>query len=318
MFRYTIQRLLLTIPVLIGISVVVFLIMALIPGDPATAILGAFATPENATKLRVELGLDRPLVEQYFTWAGNLLSGDFGRSYALNRAVLDELLERMGPTLLLAGSALCVCVFLRLISGLLAAVKQYTWVDQGLTLFTLIGISAPSFWLGLMAVSLFTVQLGWLPASGMYTPYGDESLGDLLVHLLMPAVTLGLVASSVIARLTRTSMLEQLRQDYVRTARAKGERETAVVIKHAFRNALVGLIPVLGLQAGFVLGGAVYIETVFQWPGIGRMLVNAISTRDILLVQGGVMMVATIYVLFNLLADLIQHALDPRIQHSHG
>ena len=318
MFRYTIHRLLLTIPVLVGISVVVFLIMALIPGDPATAILGAFATPENATKLRAELGLDRPLIVQYFTWAGNLLSGDFGRSYALNRPVLDELLERMGPTLLLAGSAMCVCVFLGLFSGLLAAVKQYTWVDQGLTLFTLIGISAPSFWLGLMAVSLFTVQLGWLPASGMYTPYGDESLGDLLVHLLMPAVTLGLVASSVIARLTRTSMLEQLRQDYVRTARAKGERESAVVIKHAFRNALVGLIPVLGLQAGFVLGGAVYIETVFQWPGIGRMLVNAISTRDILLVQGGVMMVATIYVFFNLLADLIQHALDPRIQHSHG
>ena len=318
MLRYTIHRLLLTIPVLVGISVVVFLIMALIPGDPATAILGAFATPENATKLRAELGLDRPLIEQYFTWTGNLLSGDFGRSYALNRPVLDELLERLGPTLLLAGSAMCVCVLLGLIAGLLAAVKQYTWVDQGLTLFTLIGISAPSFWLGLMAVSLFTVQLGWLPASGMYTPYGDESLGDLLVHLLMPAVTLGLVASSVIARLTRTSMLEQLRQDYVRTARAKGERETAVVIRHAFRNALVGLIPVLGLQAGFVLGGAVYIETVFQWPGIGRMLVNAISTRDILLVQGGVMMVATIYVFFNLLADLIQHALDPRIQHSHG
>jgi len=318
MLRYTIHRLLLTIPVLVGISVVVFLIMALIPGDPATAILGAFATPENATKLRAELGLDRPLIEQYFTWAGNLLSGDFGRSYALNRPVLDELLERLGPTLLLAGSAMCVCVLLGLIAGLLAAVKQYTWVDQGLTLFTLIGISAPSFWLGLMAVSLFTVQLGWLPASGMYTPYGDESLGDLLVHLLMPAVTLGLVASSVIARLTRTSMLEQLRQDYVRTARAKGERETAVVIRHAFRNALVGLIPVLGLQAGFVLGGAVYIETVFQWPGIGRMLVNAISTRDILLVQGGVMMVATIYVFFNLLADLIQHTLDPRIQHSHG
>ncbi len=318
MLRYTIHRLLLTIPVLVGISVVVFLIMALIPGDPATAILGAFATPENATKLRAELGLDRPLIEQYFTWAGNLLSGDFGRSYALNRPVLDELFERLGPTLLLAGSAMCVCVLLGLIAGLLAAVKQYTWVDQGLTLFTLIGISAPSFWLGLMAVSLFTVQLGWLPASGMYTPYGDESLGDLLVHLLMPAVTLGLVASSVIARLTRTSMLEQLRQDYVRTARAKGERETAVVIRHAFRNALVGLIPVLGLQAGFVLGGAVYIETVFQWPGIGRMLVNAISTRDILLVQGGVMMVATIYVFFNLLADLIQHALDPRIQHSHG
>jgi peptide/nickel transport system permease protein len=318
MLRYTLHRLLLTLPVLFGISVVVFLIMALIPGDPATAILGAFATPENAAKLRAELGLDRPLVEQYFTWAGNLLSGDFGRSYALNRPVLDELLERLGPTLLLAGSALLLCVMLGVVSGLLAAVKQYTWVDQALTLFTLLGISAPSFWLGLMAVSLFAVQWGWLPASGMYTPYGDESFSDLFQHLLMPAVTLGLVASSVIARLTRTSMLEQLRQDYVRTARAKGERETAVVLKHAFRNALVGLVPVLGLQAGFVLGGAVYIETVFQWPGIGRMLVNAISTRDILLVQGGVMMVATLYVLLNLLADLLQHALDPRIEQGHA
>ena len=256
MFRCTIHRLMLTIPVPVGISIVVFLIMAIIPGDPATAILGAFATPENAIKLRAEMGLDRPLIEQYFTWAGNLLSGDFGPSYALNRPVLDELLERMGPTLLLAGSARCVCVVLGLISGLLAPVKQYTWVDQGLTLFTLVEISAPSFWLGLMAVSLFTVQLGWLSASKMYTSYGDESRGDLLVQLLMPAVTLGLVASSVIARLTRTSMLEQLRQDYVRTARAKGERETAVVIKHAFQNALVDLIPILGLQARLVLGGA--------------------------------------------------------------
>ena len=178
MFRYTIHHLVLTIPLLVGISVVVFLIMALIPGDPATEILGAFATTENATEPRAELGFDRPLIKQYFTWAGNLLSGDFGRSYALNRPVLDELLERLGPTLLLTGSAMCVCVLLGLISGLLAALKQYTLVDQGLNLFTLIDISAPSFWLGFMAVSLFTVQLGWLPTSGMYTPYGDESLVD--------------------------------------------------------------------------------------------------------------------------------------------
>ena len=314
MLRYVLTRLILLVPVLLGISLIVFLIMVFIPGDPAIAILQGFATAENVAKLRAELGLDRPLVEQYFNWLGNLLSGDFGRSYNLNRPVLDELLDRVVPTLILAGSAMLICVFLGLLSGLMAAVRQYSWVDQTLTVISLIGISAPSFWLALMAVALFCVHLGWLPASGMFTPYGDESLGDLLIHLLMPAVTLGVVATSVIARLTRAGMLEQLRQDYVRSARARGEREFSVVFRHAFRNALVGLVPVLGLQTGLVLGGAVYVETVFQWPGIGRMLVTAISTRDILLVQGGVMLVASFYVIVNMISDLLQHALDPRIK----
>ena len=314
MLRYVLTRLILLVPVLLGISLIVFLIMIFIPGDPAIAILQGFATAENVAKLRTELGLDRPLVEQYFNWLGNLLSGDFGRSYNLNRPVLDELLDRIVPTLILAGSAMLICVSLGLLSGLMAAVRQYSWVDQTLTVISLIGISAPSFWLALMAVALFSVHLGWLPASGMFTPYGDESLGDLLIHLLMPAVTLGVVATSVIARLTRAGMLEQLRQDYVRSARARGEREFSVVFRHAFRNALVGLVPVLGLQTGLVLGGAVYVETVFQWPGIGRMLVTAISTRDILLVQGGVMLVASFYVIVNMISDLLQHALDPRIK----
>ena len=314
MLRYVLTRLILLVPVLLGISLIVFLIMVFIPGDPAIAILQGYATAENVAKLRAELGLDRPLVEQYFNWLGNLLSGDFGRSYNLNRPVLDELLARIAPTLILAGSAMLICVFLGLLSGLMAAVRQYSWVDQTLTVISLIGISAPSFWLALMAVALFSVHLGWLPASGMFTPYGDESLGDLLIHLLMPAVTLGVVATSVIARLTRAGMLEQLRQDYVSSARARGEREFSVVFRHAFRNALVGLVPVLGLQTGLVLGGAVYVETVFQWPGIGRMLVTAISTRDILLVQGGVMLVASFYVIVNMISDLLQHALDPRIK----
>ena len=314
MLRYVLTRLILLVPVLLGISLIVFLIMVFIPGDPAIAILQGYATAENVAKLRAELGLDRPLVEQYFNWLGNLLSGEFGRSYNLNRPVLDELLDRIVPTLILAGSAMLICVFLGLLSGLMAAVRQYSWIDQTLTVISLIGISAPSFWLALMAVALFSVHLGWLPASGMFTPYGDESLGDLLIHLLMPAVTLGVVATSVIARLTRAGMLEQLRQDYVRSARARGEREVSVVFRHAFRNALVGLVPVLGLQTGLVLGGAVYVETVFQWPGIGRMLVTAISTRDILLVQGGVMLVASFYVIVNMISDLLQHALDPRIK----
>lgn len=313
-FGYIFYRLLLAIPVLFGISVLVFLIVALIPGDPATAILGAFATPENAAKLRTELGLDRPLVVQYFSWLGNLFTGDLGRSYNLNRPVLDELLERIVPTFVLSSTAMVICIVIGVISGVISAVRQYTWVDQLATLIALFGISAPSFWIALMAVWLFSVHWGLLPASGMYTPYGDESWWDLIQHLLMPAITLGVVASSIVARFTRTSMLEQLRQDYVRTARAKGEREHSVVWTHAFRNAIVNIVPVLGLQAGFVLGGAVYIETVFQWPGVGRMLVNAITTRDILLMQGGVMMVALIYVLINLIADLIQFMLDPRIK----
>jgi peptide/nickel transport system permease protein len=314
MKTYIAKRLLLMIPVLFGISLIVFFIMALIPGDPALAILGSYATPENVAKLRAEFGLDQPLIQQYFTWLGNVLHGDFGRSYSLNRPVIDEVLERLGPTLLLAGTSLLLCTIFGLITGVISAVKQYGWQDKLLTLCVLIGISTPSFWLGLILILIFAVQLKWFPASGMYAIYGGGDLPDLLAHLTLPAITLAVVATSVIARLTRSAMLEVLRQDYVRTARAKGLREGKVIYKHAFKNALVNIIPVIGIQAGFVIGGAVYIETVFQWPGIGRMLVTAITTRDILLVQGGVLVVATCYVLFNLIADVLQRMLDPRLE----
>jgi len=314
MKSYVLKRLILTIPVLLGISIIVFIIMALIPGDPALAILGSYATPENVAQLRTEFGLDKPLVQQYFIWLTNLLQGELGRSYSLNRPVLDEVLERLGPTLLLAGTSLLLCTVLGLIAGIVSAVRQYGWQDKVLTLLVLIGISTPSFWLGLILVLVFSVQLQWFPASGMFAIYGGGDLSDLLRHLTLPAITLAVVATGVIARLTRSNMLEVLRQDYVRTARAKGLSERQVIYKHAFKNALVNIIPVVGIQAGFVLGGAVYIETVFQWPGIGRMLVTAITTRDILLVQGGVMVVASAYVLFNLLADLLQRWLDPRLE----
>ena len=314
MKSYILKRLIFTIPVLLGISIIVFFIMALIPGDPALAILGSYATPENVAKLREEFGLDKPLLQQYIIWLTNLLQGDFGRSYSLNRPVLDEVLERLGPTLLLAGTSLLLCTMLGLIAGIVSAVKQYGWQDKMLTLMVLIGISTPSFWLGLILVLIFSVQLQWFPASGMFAIYGGGDLKDLLQHLVLPAITLAVVATGVIARLTRSNMLEVLRQDYVRTARAKGLSERKVIYKHAFKNALVNIIPVIGIQAGFVLGGAVYIETVFQWPGIGRMLVTAITTRDILLVQGGVLLVAASYVLFNLLADVIQRVLDPRLE----
>ena len=314
MHVYVLKRILAVVPVLLGLTAIVFLIMALIPGDPATAILGSFATPENVARLNRDLGLDKPLVQRYFIWLGNLLHGDFGRSSSLNRPVLDEVLERFSATLVLAGAAFVLCTLWGLLIGILTAARQYGWTDRILTLIVLIGISTPSFWLGLLLILLFAVELRWLPASGMYAVYGGGGLHDLLRHLILPALTLSVVATGVLARMTRSAMLEVLRQDFIRTARAKGVSETRVLYVHAFRAALVSIVPVIGVQAGFVLGGAVYIETVFQWPGVGRMLVQAISTRDVLLVQGGVVLVASAYVLLNLLADLGQHWLDPRVE----
>ncbi len=314
MGNYIVRRLVAAVPVLFGLTVIVFGIMALIPGDPAQAILGAYATPENVARINRDLGLDKTLVEQYVIWLTNLLQGDFGRSYSLNRPVIDEVLERFSATLILAGSALVLCSVFGLLAGIVSAVRQFGWADRAITFLVLIGISTPSFWLGLLLILLFAVNLKLLPASGMFAIYGGGDLADLAQHLVLPAVTLSVVATGVIARLTRTAMLEVLRQDYIRTARAKGLTERRVIYRHAFKAALVNVVPVIGIQAGFVIGGAVYIETVFQWPGIGAMLVKAISTRDLLLVQGGVLVVAAAYVLFNLVADVAQYMLDPRLK----
>ncbi|WP_457941070.1 ABC transporter permease [Mesorhizobium sp. 10J20-29] len=314
MTAYIAKRLLAAIPVIFGLTIIVFLIMAMIPGDPATAILGSYATPENVERLNRDLGLDKPLLQQYLIWLTNLTHGDFGRSYTMNRPVLDEVMERFSATLILAGTSLVLCSIVGLVAGIVSAVRQFSWVDKTITFVVLIGISVPSFWFGLLLILVFAVDLRLFPASGMYAIYGGGDLPDLLHHLFLPALTLAVVATGVIARLTRTAMLEVLRQDYIRTARAKGVTENRVIYRHAFKSALVTVIPVIGIQAGFVLGGAVYIETVFQWPGIGSMLVKAISTRDLLLVQGGVLIVATAYVLFNLAADVVQTMLDPRLR----
>lgn len=313
MGAYLLGRLTGLVPVLIGLSLIVFLIMALIPGDPALAILGPYATPDSLARVRAELGLDRSLPVQYAAWLGHVLTGDLGRSHSLNRPVLDEVGERFAATLVLAGAALVLAALIGLLVGIVAAVRQGGTADRLATLAVLVGISMPSFWLGLLLILLVSVRWRLLPVSGMYAITGGEDLSDLLAHLVLPAVTLAVVAAGVIARLTRSAMLEVLRQDFVRTARAKGVPERRIIVAHALKAALVTVIPVIGIQAGFVLGGAVYVETVFQWPGIGRMLVNAIATRDVLLVQGGVLVVATAYVLFNLAADLLQRLLDPRI-----
>lgn len=314
MTAYLLRRLLQLIPVLLGISLVVFLIMALLPGDPALAILGPYATPESLASLRQELGLDAPLWRRYLIWLGNLLQGDLGRSITLERPVIDELSERLGPTLLLAGSALALSVLLGLAAGILAAVHRRGWQDHLLTLTVLLGISTPQFWLALLLILLFAVWLGWLPVSGMLAVYGGGGLTDLLRHLILPTLSLTVVVTGVLARLGRSAMLEELSRDYIRMARARGLSEHRVIYRHACKNMLGKLMPVIGLQTGFLLGGAVYIETVFQWPGLGRMLVDAISTRDLLLVQGGVLVMASAYVLVNLLADIIQQMLDPRIR----
>lgn len=314
MGSYILKRLISAVPVLFGITVIVFLIMSMIPGDPATAILGSYATPENVEKLNRDLGLDKPLVQRYFIWLGNMLTGDFGRSFSLNRPVLDEILERFSATLVLAGTSFVLCAILGILAGAISAARQYGLADKLITLVVLIGISIPSFFLGMMMILIFAVKLKWLPVSGMYAIYGGGDLPDLINHLIMPASALAAVATGVVARMSRSAMLEVLRQDYIRTARAKGVRERRVLMGHALRAAMVSIIPVLGIQAGFVLSGAVYIEMVFQWPGVGRMLVDAILKRDLLLVQGGVVFVAACYVLFNIAVDVAQSILDPRIK----
>lgn len=311
---YIVKRLISAIPVLFGITVIVFLIMAMIPGDPATAILGSYATPENVEKLNRDLGLDQPLVARYFIWLGNMLTGDFGRSFSLNRPVLDEVMDRFSATLVLAGTSFVLCALFGIAAGVVSAARQYGFADKAITFAVLLGISIPSFFLGMMMILLFAVKWRMLPVSGMYAIYGGGDLPDLINHLIMPALALSVVATGVVARLSRSAMLEVLRQDFIRTARAKGVGERRVIWGHALRAAMVSIIPVLGVQAGFVLSGAVYIEMVFQWPGVGRMLVDAILKRDILLVQGGVVFVAACYVLFNIAVDVAQSLLDPRIK----
>jgi peptide/nickel transport system permease protein len=314
MLAYIVKRLLQAIPVLAGISVIVFLVMSVIPGNQATALLGAYATPENIAELNETLRLDDPIPVQYVAWLGGVLQGDLGQAYSLGRPVADELAGRIGPTFLLAGAALVLCTVFGLLAGSVAAVRQYGWTDRVLSLLVLVGISTPSFWLGIMAIVVFSLKLGLFPTGDMYALFGGGGPVDLLWHLTLPALTLAVVASGVVARLSRASMLEVLRQDHVRTARAKGLTERTVIWRHAFRNALAAMVPIIGIQAGFVIGGAVYIEEVFQWPGLGRMLVTAISQRDILLVQGGVMVLAVTFVLINLATDVVQTLLDPRVR----
>jgi peptide/nickel transport system permease protein len=313
--RYLLRRLLLLVPVLLGVSMVVFLVLHLSPGDPAEIMLGSQASQADVARLRADLGLDEPLPLQYARWMAHVLQGDLGRSIRLRQPVLGEVLIRFRATLILTTTALFLSTVCGIALGVLSAARPRSLVDRLSTLGSIFGASMPSFWLGLVLMVCFSLWLGWLPASGMYGAHGTGGLADLLSHLALPAVTLAAASTTIIARLTRSTMLDILRQDFVRTARAKGLVERGVVLRHALRNALIPTVTVVGVQAGYLLGGAILTETVFAWPGVGTLMIQGILARDFPLVQGCVLVIALGFVLFNLAVDLLYAFLDPRIRY---
>jgi peptide/nickel transport system permease protein len=306
MWAYVAKRLLLSIPVILGVAFLVFAMVRIIPGDPARIIAGEAATQEVVEGLRKDLGLDRPLLEQFATFLGSLARGDFGRSIRSRAPVSEELRARIPNTLQLTGAALLVAVIVGVGAGVVSAIRPYSLLDAGVMLVALAGLSMPVFWSGLMLILVFAVYLGWLPAVGTGS----------IQHLILPSITLGMATAAIIARMTRSSMLEVLRSDYIRTARAKGAQERAVINRHALRNALIPVITVVGLQMGTLLSGAVLTESVFAWPGIGRLLVDGILSRDYPIVQAAVLVVALAFVLVNLIVDMLYAAVDPRIHYT--
>ena len=302
-------------PVLVGVSIVIFGVLHLSPGDPAEIMLGSQATKEDLVRLRESLGLNEPLPIQYVHWMGHVVRGDLGRSIWMKRPVLPEVLGRLGATLLLTGTALLHSTAGGLALGVASAAWPRSLLDRLSAVASLFGASMPSFWLGIVLMVIFALWLGWLPASGMYASYGGGGLGDLLSHLILPAVTLAAASITIIARLTRSTMLETLGQDFVRTARAKGVAESGVLLRHGLKNALIPIVTVVGVQAGYLLGGAVLTETVFAWPGVGTLMVQGILARDFPLVQGCVLVVALAFAVINLAVDLLYAWLDPRIRY---
>ncbi len=316
MGRYVANRIALAVPVLLGISIVVFLMLKLVPGDPAIALLGPQAEPKDIEMLRKAWGLDQPVYRQYLTWLGHVLRADLGRSLEERLPVSTLVLTRFKNTAILTFASVLLSCAVGLTAGVLSATRQYSIIDRLTMVLALFGNSMPAFWLGLVLILALSLGLGWFPVSGMYSIRGGEGFLDLLHHLILPAITLGGATTAIVARLTRSSMLEVIRQDYVRTARAKGLFEWRVVLGHALRNALLPVVTVVGLQVGFLLGGAVLTETVFSWPGVGLQLYRAISTRDIPLIQGSVLLIAVTFVFINLLVDVLYAYLDPRIRYS--
>ena len=304
MLRYLVRRILLTIPVLLGVATLVFSLIHLVPGDPAQAMLGDGASPQDVAELRTSLGLDRPLLEQYVTFLRHAITGDLGQSFRTGQPVTTMIIERMPATAELAIAAMIVAILIAIPLGVVAAVWRGTAADYGAMTFALAGVSIPNFWLGPLLAILFAVELGWLPVSGRGT----------LAHLILPAVSLGLALAAILARMTRASLLDELRELYVRAARARGVSRVIAITMHALRNSMVPLLTIVALQFGAVLTGAVITETIFAWPGIGRLLIQSIGFRDYPMVQGCILLIAVTYVTVNLVTDLMYGVLDPRIR----
>ena len=305
MLTWILRRILAVVPVLFGVTLAVFSMLFLVPGDPVKMMLAEFVTnPDQVAQMRAQLHLDEPILKQYGRFVTSAVRGDLGTSIRSRRPVTIEIGENLASTAQLALAAMLVAVGIGIPLGLLAALSRNSWLDVASMGTALLGVSMPSFWLGLLLIFVFSLHLAWFPATG----------GGDLHHLILPAVTLGMIAAAIIARLTRSSMLEVLGQDYVRTARAKGLGSFSVVVRHALKNALIPIITIFGLQFGNLLAGAVIVETVFSRPGLGRLIVGGILNKDFPLVQGVVLFVATIYVLINLLVDVAYAYADPRIR----
>lgn len=304
MHKYIIKRLLLLIPVLLGVSLLVFTILSFTPGDPASLILGESAPKEAVLALREKMGLNDPFIIQYLRFVKNAAMGDFGRSYSTGREVFGEIFSRFPNTLVLASVGIVISICVGIPVGIISATKQYSALDSISMILALLGVSMPVFWLGLMLILVFSVKLGLLPSGGFQS----------LSSIILPSVTLGLGSAAIITRMTRSSMLEVIRQDYIRTARAKGVPEKVVINKHALKNALIPIITVVGLQFGGLLGGAVLTESVYSWPGVGRLMVDAIRQKDTPTVLAAVVFLAAVFSVVNLLVDILYAYVDPRIK----
>jgi peptide/nickel transport system permease protein len=316
MREYVLRRLFLLLPTVLGVTLVVFLMMRFIPGDPVTNMMGEMFSQEDADRLRKELGLDKPLLVQYGKWLGLLLRGDWGHSLFTHQPVLTDILYRLPVSLELLILSTIVSLLIALPAGTIAAIRPNTWKDYSAMVVAMAGVSIPEFFLGVMLFLLFGLLLGWLPVSG-YIPLLENPWGNLL-HMVLPVIALGLPRAALLTRLVRASLLEVLKMEYVTTARAKGLGEKFVVLKHALKNALIPTVTVIGLQVGFLIGGAIVIETVFAVPGIGSFGIDAIIKRDYPQVQAFVLVGALIFVLANLVVDLLYVVIDPRIQYGTG
>lgn len=312
--RYLLQRLFTTIFVVFGITFVVFMIVQLVPGDPARVVLGVAASEENVAALRERLGLNAPVWVQYGRWLGGLAQGDLGESLVTGQPVTRQIIQRLPATLTLAGAGLLVGILIALPAGLISALKPHTPIDIAASVFSQIGVSIPDFWLGILLVLLFSLALGWLPSQG-YAPLNQNPV-EWFLHLIMPALTVGIISGSIQTRFIRSAMLEVLHEDYVRTARAKGLPENVVIASHALRNALITIVTIMGLQLTALLSAVVVVEVVFSWPGLGRLTLNAVLDRDYPMLQGAVFTLATLLALVNLGTDLLYAFIDPRIEYA--